>query len=456
MRGMLTALLLGLLLALAPRPAAAGSFDIALPTGSAVTIDAPSRLVFWITNTGTAGELSRLTLHFPAGYRVTGGSPPPGWIIERRSGDAAGPSDEITFRTKDEAACTAAIASGESLAFGVRLVAPAFRALSSDGKVIPDGLLAVRAAQTCRGLSVEPPAVLPTWDRLGLEVALAAAPLLLRVGDGLTVTMTLTNISSVVLRDVSAFLRPGGSGSVGGLAGPTPEELTLEPGATGILTWTARTTAAGTVRFSGQAVGRGLIAPPVRSNLVWVSDFGPFANRPPEQGDSDQEGGGGMGAGGSGAVGLASAPASPSANSGTPAASGGTSASTGSSSGSGGTSGTVTSPSATFQFIPLNQKGQEGPPTQGGSFAGVRDLRILVGWQNLSGSHTQRLELFSPNGVLYQRFTIPFDGSSSVDTRIPVGGTWITEHSLFGKWRAQVYLDSNRTPIASTNFVLNP
>jgi len=33
-----------------------------------------------------------------------------------------------------------------------------------------------------------------------------------------------------------------------------------------------------------------------------------------------------------------------------------------------------------------------------------------------------------------------------------VGGTWITENALFGPWRVDVYLDSDRIPAASETF----
>jgi hypothetical protein len=37
-----------------------------------------------------------------------------------------------------------------------------------------------------------------------------------------------------------------------------------------------------------------------------------------------------------------------------------------------------------------------------------------------------------------------------------VGGTWITEYSLFGAWRVEVYLDRDTMPITTGVFVLTP
>ena len=85
----------------------------------------------------------------------------------------------------------------------------------------------------------------------------------------------------------------------------------------------------------------------------------------------------------------------------------------------------------------------------------MRALRIIVGWQNLSGTHSQRMELYSPDGSLYQQFPAQFAGSP-VETRLPVGGSWITQYSLFGAWQVDVFLDRQGLPITSGVFVLDP
>lgn len=112
----------------------------------------------------------------------------------------------------------------------------------------------------------------------------------------------------------------------------------------------------------------------------------------------------------------------------------------------------------------------------------LRDLLIVVEYRHLSGLHIQRIELYSPDGSLYQQRSTevtlagdrvagagrkPDKGKGRggedkagwgerVEVRLPVGGTWITEHALFGAWRVEVYLDSERLPIASGVFVLTP
>jgi hypothetical protein len=91
----------------------------------------------------------------------------------------------------------------------------------------------------------------------------------------------------------------------------------------------------------------------------------------------------------------------------------------------------------------------------------VRELKINV-WWNVAGTQTQRLELFAPDGSLYRRFSTAFDanaatsGNTVVETRLPVGGTWITEYSLYGAWRVDVYLAGQPTLVTSASFILNP
>jgi len=527
-----------LLLSLSALPAAAASFTLSLPADSRVTIDSPSRLVFKVTNTDAAEGLSRITLRFPSGYRLTNGSAPPGWTVDLSTGG------EISFRTSDEAKCTGAIAPGSALVFGVEVVGPASRS------VTPDSLVSAQAEQSCRGVAVDPPATLPSWDRLGIEAALAAGPPILGLGGTVTVTLTVTNRSTVDLSDISPLLSPTGTGGVSGVAGPTPGNLTLAPGASGSMTWTARAVSPGTVSFSGQAVSKSVTSPSVRSDTLYVADLDVSLSVTPEQVVSGQDvrvemtvtnrgpirvtnvtpsslafggtavssaaagpspaslpvlepgqstafawaativGKGGetyafsgwasaewesvvsqnstsnrgaltedvssgsevttgsfpMGGGAAdGATASGSASASPVA---------GTSGQASGSTTSTGGSAPPSVPSATLQFIGVNQDGRS---TGGTDFSGqlLRYLRILVGWQNLSGTHTQRLQLFAPDGSLYQGFSTQV-GSSPTETQLPVGGTWISEFSLWGAWRVEVFLDTGTMPITTGVFVLTP
>jgi hypothetical protein len=117
---------------------------------------------------------------------------------------------------------------------------------------------------------------------------------------------------------------------------------------------------------------------------------------------------------------------------------------------------------STTPVIELTAVTQDLSRLEGDSFAAdsVRELKITV-WWGIPGIHGQRLELFSPTGALYRRFGTAFDGDNAaggragVETRLPVGGTWITEYSLFGTWRVDVYLDDQPTPTTSAYFALN-
>lgn len=520
-----------LILLLVPVPAAAGTFSVSLPADSAVKVDAPSRLDFRVTNTDAVEGLSRLTLRFASGYRVKAGSPPSGWTVEGGGGE----SGEITFRTTDEAKCTGSIARGSSLVFGVEVVAPASRS------VTPDGLASAQAEQSCRGMSLDPPGALPSWGRLGIEGALGAGPPVLGLGGTVTATLTVFNLSTVELADVSALLQWGGTAGVSQLEGPTPATLTLAPGGSGSLTWTARASGAGTLQFSAQALSKNVTSSPVWSDTLLVGDLDVSLSVTPEQ----------VQTGGEVQVQLAiqnlgparvtnvvplplgfegtatpSAPAGPSPASltvlepgesglftwavtvtgvtgdtysfsswataemgtitsaavtsnqgsvaqpdgagapaqGTPQPSlggGGVASSEGSTSSEAAAaaatagSGSSASVSATLQFVAVNQNGSE---TGGTQFSGgvVRDLKILVAWQNLAGSHSQRLDLFAPDGSLYQRLSAQFTGSGTVQALLPVGGSWITQHSLYGAWGVEVFLDSARSPSTNGAFVLNP
>ena len=111
---------------------------------------------------------------------------------------------------------------------------------------------------------------------------------------------------------------------------------------------------------------------------------------------------------------------------------------------------------AEVTFVALTQNGHE---RRGSHFtaARVRVLKIKVEWQTLVGAHTQQLELITPDGSIYQRFTAPVEsvtGRAWVETRVPVAGSWITRHSLEGQWEVKVYLDEAVTPVTTATFTL--
>ena len=97
----------------------------------------------------------------------------------------------------------------------------------------------------------------------------------------------------------------------------------------------------------------------------------------------------------------------------------------------------------------------------GESFPGgdLRELRLVVEWTEVEKVHHQRVELSSPDGVLFQRFASAFTGTGrpvSVITRLPVTGSAITDSGLYGEWCAEVFLDDEDAPIARRHFFLTP
>lgn len=93
----------------------------------------------------------------------------------------------------------------------------------------------------------------------------------------------------------------------------------------------------------------------------------------------------------------------------------------------------------------------------------LRDLLVVVEYRGFSGVHLQRIEFYAPDGSLYQRVgrevqlasgRTPAGRSNRVEVRFPVGGTWITQNSLLGTWRVEVYLDSETAPTTRDVFVL--
>jgi hypothetical protein len=103
--------------------------------------------------------------------------------------------------------------------------------------------------------------------------------------------------------------------------------------------------------------------------------------------------------------------------------------------------------------------GPDGQSRTGADFAGaaLRELRIVATWSELERGHHQRLEVFSPDGSLYQRFTSAFTASGrtlTVTSRLPVSGTSIVDAGLYGAWCAELFLDDDEAPIARRGFVL--
>ncbi|HXG02421.1 MAG TPA: type II secretion system protein N [Candidatus Binatia bacterium] len=108
---------------------------------------------------------------------------------------------------------------------------------------------------------------------------------------------------------------------------------------------------------------------------------------------------------------------------------------------------------ADVTFTGLHHNGSRRPGTEFSS-AALRDLLIGVTLQRLSGSRQQRIELYAPDGSLYQRLSGP--AAATTETRLPVGGTWITVHGLLGTWTVKVFVDGQAAPAGLGTFRLTP
>jgi hypothetical protein len=93
------------------------------------------------------------------------------------------------------------------------------------------------------------------------------------------------------------------------------------------------------------------------------------------------------------------------------------------------------------------------------TLASLRDLNVFVDWQLVpEGTHAQTIQIFVPNGSLYQSFEKSFvvpAGAAGVTTTVqalPVAGTWITQRSLTGSWQVTLTLDGQAMSTQTVQF----
>jgi len=94
------------------------------------------------------------------------------------------------------------------------------------------------------------------------------------------------------------------------------------------------------------------------------------------------------------------------------------------------------------------------------SLQAIRDLDVMVDWQNLApGTHTQRISFVLPSGDLYTAYERSFavaDGATGATTTqtLPVVGTWIARRRLTGTWNLTLELDG--VSVATQAFEVAP
>jgi hypothetical protein len=118
---------------------------------------------------------------------------------------------------------------------------------------------------------------------------------------------------------------------------------------------------------------------------------------------------------------------------------------------------------------------QVGPQPQGRkkasdfSAAAVKDLRIEILLTEDAATRPVQVKLYTPRGRLYQILDAVADSGQTMpnarskrrerrfEALLPVAGTQITAHALYGRWRAEVYLDGASTACSRpVEFVLAP
>ena len=109
-------------------------------------------------------------------------------------------------------------------------------------------------------------------------------------------------------------------------------------------------------------------------------------------------------------------------------------------------------------------------------FSAARILDVEFGTalrKRLSGAHVLNLRVYTPKGHLYQELSVAFDAGQPVGAsdaaeearrrqprmvaRLPVGGTSITNASLFGRWKVVPHLDLSQRPCSAASvFTIAP
>jgi hypothetical protein len=112
-------------------------------------------------------------------------------------------------------------------------------------------------------------------------------------------------------------------------------------------------------------------------------------------------------------------------------------------------------PKAEIKFTAILTNGGRRQSGNLFDYGAVHDLVIEVRWERVKMSARQRLELYGPDGHLYQMFTRTLPAiPDPVELQVPVIGSWIMSASLAGKWCAKVFLDNELDPVAASGFEL--
>lgn len=105
-------------------------------------------------------------------------------------------------------------------------------------------------------------------------------------------------------------------------------------------------------------------------------------------------------------------------------------------------------PPVTMSVSFCEDRGSACSPSSSFSLNALRDLNVVVQWQNLpEGMHLQTLNMLLPDGGIYETFETTFEVTDSTGDTITVAkpvrivGTWARQRNVVGNWQAQVSLD---------------
>lgn len=112
-------------------------------------------------------------------------------------------------------------------------------------------------------------------------------------------------------------------------------------------------------------------------------------------------------------------------------------------------------PKAEIKFTAILTDGARRQSGKLFDYGAVHDLVIEVRWEKVKMSARQRLELYGPDGHLYQMFTTTLPAlPDPVEISVPVVGSWIMSASLAGTWCVRLFLDNDLDPVAASDFEL--
>ena len=255
---------LGLMLLLGPAAMAQNNdWSITRVAGTAVMNDV-SALTFRVANASTSRDAIRsFSISIPAApYDLDGATAPSGWraaTIDRKS-------RQVTFLALNACGAGAGLPPGSSADFEIRVVGVPLAADAANQTI---DTKRTGVTDPCGGaLAFRAPTGAWTWTLVGLQGEVTTSLRALDVNDQVTVSLTVTNNSTVAQSGIApAAPTITGSAAFALVSGPAPSlvnGLAIDGSAT--FTWIYRATAGGSALFNASATN-GTVSSPLNSSL---------------------------------------------------------------------------------------------------------------------------------------------------------------------------------------------